>query len=84
MRLSSLAAISLTFLAVPASASPTPMGTVAAALKAPDRRPDNVKLDEGRKPAAVLQYLGLAPGMKVSVREPGSGPRGVGRKKGAS
>jgi predicted methyltransferase len=65
MRIASLAIIPLIFVATPAASSPTPMGTVAAALKAPDRRPDNVKLDEGRKPAEVLQYLGLAPGMKV-------------------
>ena len=65
MRIASLAIIPLIFIATPAASSPTPMGTVAAALKAPDRRPDNVKLDEGRKPAEVLQFLGLAPGMKV-------------------
>jgi len=42
---------------------------------------DGVKFGE----TVVLDgQLRLAPGMKVSVREPGSGPRGVGRKKGAS
>src|SRR6476659_4982806 len=65
MRYSSLAALSLILAATTAPALAAPATTVAAALKAPDRRPDNVKLDEGRKPAAVLQYLGLAPGMKV-------------------
>ena len=65
MRISSLAALSLMFVAVPGSASPAPSATIAAALAAPDRRPDNVKLDEGRKPAAVLDYLGLKPGMQV-------------------
>src|SRR5437764_10811084 len=61
--------------------------SVAAALAAPDRRPDNVKLDEGRKPVAVLQYLGLKPGMKVldlfgangywaEIMAPAIGPKG--------
>jgi predicted methyltransferase len=39
--------------------------SLAAAVSAPDRSPDNVKLDEGRKPAQVLQFLGLKPGMHV-------------------
>ena len=39
--------------------------TIAAAVAAPDRTPDNVKMDTGRKPAAVLQYLGLKSGMHV-------------------
>jgi len=65
MRFSSLAAFSLILVAMPVTASPAPAGRIAAALAAPDRRPDNVKLDDGRKPAAVLQYLGLKPGMKV-------------------
>ena len=65
MRLSSLAAFSLILAAAPVSATAAPAGTIAAALAAPDRQPDNVKLDEGRKPAAVLQFLGLKPGMKV-------------------
>ncbi|MGE5562762.1 MAG: class I SAM-dependent methyltransferase [Bacillota bacterium] len=39
--------------------------TIAAAVAAADRNPDNVKLDEGRKPAQVLQFLGLKPGMHV-------------------
>jgi predicted methyltransferase len=39
--------------------------TIAAAMASPARRPDNVKLDAGRKPAQVLRYLGLKRGMKV-------------------
>jgi predicted methyltransferase len=39
--------------------------TIAAAVAASDRNPDNVKLDAGRKPAQVLQFLGLKPGMQV-------------------
>src|SRR5438270_4881688 len=65
MRLSSLAAFSLILAAMPATANAAPAGGVAAAVASPDRKADNVKLDAGRKPAAVLQYLGLKPGMKV-------------------
>jgi predicted methyltransferase len=57
-------AISLSIAVGPAiAASPPP--TIAAAVAASGRNPDNVKLDEGRKPAQVLQYLGLKPGMHV-------------------
>jgi predicted methyltransferase len=38
---------------------------IAAALSLPDRSPDNVKLDESRKPGEVLQFLGLKPGMSA-------------------
>ena len=65
MRLSPLAAFSLILAATPAPSVAAPAGSVPAALASPDRRPENVKLDEGRKPAAVLQYLGLKPGMRV-------------------
>jgi len=65
MRFSSLAAVSLILAAIPATVGASPATSIAAALAAPDRRPDNVKLDEGRKPAAVLEYLGLKPGMQV-------------------
>lgn len=87
MRYSSLAAFSLILAAMPASASASPATSVAAAIASPDRRPDNVKLDEGRKPAAVLQYLGLKPGMQVldlfgangywaEIMVPAIGPKG--------
>jgi predicted methyltransferase len=55
-----------------AAASPlaaTPAGapnTIDAAVASPDRSPDNVKLDESRKPAEVLKFLGLRPGMRVA------------------
>jgi len=52
-----------TAIAAPAAA-PRP-ATIAAAVAATDRNPDNVKLDEGRKPAQVLQFLGLRPDMHV-------------------
>ena len=65
MRYRTLAAFSLILAAIPATAAAPAASTIAAAIASPDRRPDNVKLDEGRKPAAVLQYLGLKPGMQV-------------------
>jgi len=45
-----------------AYAAPT---DIAAAVAAPARTPDNVKLDEGRKPAEVLAFFGLKRGRKV-------------------
>jgi len=48
----------------PALAAPQ-ASSIAAAVAATDRNPDNVKIDEGRKPAQVLQFLGLKPGMHV-------------------
>ena len=39
---------------------------IATAVASPDRSPDNVKLDESRKPAEVLKFLGLRPGMRVA------------------
>lgn len=68
-----------------ASAAPPP--TIRAAVAASGRTPDNVKLDESRKPAEVLAFLGLRPGMKVldlfgmnaywaEITAPVVGPRG--------
>jgi len=87
MRYSSLAALSLILAATTAPALAAPATTVVAALKASDRRPDNVKLDEGRKPAAVLHYLGFKPGLQVldlfgangywaEIMVPALGPKG--------
>ena len=45
-----------------AAASP---GVVATAIASPSRIPDNVKLDEGRKPADVLNFFGFRKGMRV-------------------
>jgi predicted methyltransferase len=42
-----------------------PAVSIAAAVANPARDPDNVKLDEGRKPAQVLAFLGLKRGMHV-------------------
>src|SRR5205085_6947791 len=55
-----LAAASTSAVAI---AQPAP---VAAAVASPDRTPDNVKLDESRKPAELLKFLGLKPGMRVA------------------
>jgi len=48
--------------ATPVAAAPV---TIAAAVASPSRTPDNVKLDEGRKPAQVLSFLGLKSGMNA-------------------
>jgi predicted methyltransferase len=49
----------------PALAAGAPPTIAAAVADTADRTPDNVKLDASRKPAAVLQYLGLRRGMHV-------------------
>ena len=56
-------AIACSFIASPIGAAP-PV-SIAAAVAATDRNPDNVKLDEGRKPAQILQFLGVKLGMHV-------------------
>ena len=38
---------------------------VGSAIALPSRSADNVKLDEGRKPAELLKFLGLEQGMTV-------------------
>jgi predicted methyltransferase len=48
----------------PLVAAPQPP-TISAAVAATNRTPDNVKLDAGRKPAQLLQFLGLKRGMHV-------------------
>jgi predicted methyltransferase len=59
-------AVSVALLAAPVVLAPAnAQTTIAAAVAAPGRSDRNVKLDEGRKPAQVLQFLGLKPGMKV-------------------
>jgi predicted methyltransferase len=58
-------ALALLLASVPLTAAAAPAPTIATAVASPGRSPDNVKLDEGRKPAQVLAFLGLRPGMKV-------------------
>lgn len=68
MRIIRIAALSFALLAPPlfAKAAVQAPGSVAAAVAATSKRsPDNVKLDAGRKPAQVLQFLGLKRGMRV-------------------
>src|SRR5437868_13880166 len=66
MRLMTPIALALA-LAAPAVAKPSAQATptIATAVASTSRSPDNVKLDAGRKPAQVLQFLGLKPGMHV-------------------
>ena len=66
MRLVKLAAAALAIsIATGPSLGAPKSPTIAAAVAASDRTADNVKLDAGRKPAQVLGYLGLKPGMHV-------------------
>jgi predicted methyltransferase len=59
-------ALALALIAAPVIAKPAPpANVVAAAVASPSRSADNVKLDESRKPAEVLRFLGLRPGMSV-------------------
>ena len=64
MRLATVFAVSLV-LASPVSAKTPPSPIAAAVADTGSRTPDNVKLDEGRKPAELLQFFGLRPGMQV-------------------
>jgi predicted methyltransferase len=54
-----LATSSLTY------AAPQPAANIPTAVTSAARTADNVKLDESRKPAAVLQFLGLRSGMNI-------------------
>jgi predicted methyltransferase len=59
------AALAFSSALAPLSAAPKRPVSIASAVAAPDRTADNVKLDQSRKPAQVLQFLGLRPGMHV-------------------
>ena len=73
---------------IAAAAAVQPPAKVAAAVAdTANRTPDNVKLDESRKPAALLQFFGLKSGMQVldlfggnrywaEIMAPAVGPRG--------
>ena len=65
MRTLKLAAL-LLMTATPLAASAAAPTTVAAAVASPSRDAENVKLDESRKPAEVLKFLGLRSGMRVA------------------
>jgi predicted methyltransferase len=90
MRLAKSAAIALALVATPLIAKTTiqPAANVAAAVaNTAARTPDNVKLDESRKPAQLLQFFGLRQGMQVldlfginkywaEIMAPAVGPKG--------
>ena len=68
MRLSKVLALSVMLATSPAMTSAIvakPANVAAAVANSAARIPDNVKLDEGRKPAELLNYLGLQEGMQV-------------------
>jgi predicted methyltransferase len=66
MRVFTSAALAMALIAGPLAAKTAPPPTLAAAVaNAAARSPDNVKLDESRKPAEILTYFGLRPGMQV-------------------
>ena len=86
MKLARMLLVATAFAMAPTAASSAP-ATVAAAVAAPGRNADNVKLDEGRKPAEVLTFFGLKKGMRVldmfganmywaEIMAPVVGPRG--------
>ena len=68
MRFTHVAALSLTLVAAQLAAKPPVQTTPSIAAAVADtahRTPDNVKMDEGRKPAKVLEFLGVKHGMNV-------------------
>jgi predicted methyltransferase len=89
MRSFKVVAVSLALIASPLSAKSVvlPPANVSAAVAAPGRTADNVKLDESRKPTQVLQFFGLRQGMNVldlfganaywaEIMAPAVGPKG--------
>ena len=65
MRLFGKLLLGAAILFTPALASAEPADVAAAVAATASRTEANVKLDEGRKPAEVLQFLGLQKGMHV-------------------
>lgn len=55
--------------ATPVSVPPA----IRAVVDAPDRSEDDKKLDAGRRPAEMLAFFGIAPGMKVAELGAGGG-----------
>ena len=85
MRTWFLAALMAT--AIPMAASAAPADVKASVANTAARNPDSVKLDESRKPAEVLKFLGLQQGMWVAdpfggnlywaeITAPAVGPKG--------
>jgi len=65
IRSAALALALATLTASAASAQVGPPASVTAAVASSSRTPDNVKLDESRKPAELLRFFGLRRGMQV-------------------
>ena len=67
MRFTNVAALSFALVAAPLFAKVVVQAppSISAAVASTSRSADNVKLDEARKPAEVLQFFGLKPGMNV-------------------
>jgi predicted methyltransferase len=65
MRKVLLAFTAFSLAAVSPAATPAAPPTITAAVANPSRDGDNVKLDQSRKPAQVLSFLGLKRGMQV-------------------
>jgi predicted methyltransferase len=67
MRFTNVAALSFALVSAPllAKVAVQPPPSISVAVASTSRTPDNVKLDEARKPAQVLQFLGLKAGMNV-------------------
>lgn len=55
------------------SGAQQPSAQIAAIVAASDRSADDVVLDAGRKPAELLSFFGLKPGMKVADLAAGGG-----------
>ena len=67
MRYSRLLVLATALATTPIAAlAAAPATSLTAAVKSDIRSADNVKLDESRKPAELLKYLGLRPGMRVA------------------
>lgn len=87
MRVTASIALVMALVSAPLAAQTSSSPTIAAAIAATNRTPENVKLDEGRKPLQLLQFFGLKAGMKVldlfganqywsEIMAPAVGPKG--------
>src|SRR4029453_16586592 len=87
MRPVKIAAVMLAIASPLYAAAPQTPVSLSAAVASPGRTPDNVKLDDSRKPVEVLQFLGLKSGMSVidlfgankywaEIMAPAVGPKG--------
>jgi len=57
--------LAASLVAIAATGAMAQQKSLTEAVSSSARNPDNVKMDEGRKPAQVLEFLGLKPGMNV-------------------